>query len=112
MSDAHDKKTRSYNMSRIKDHDTKPEILVRKYLHRKGFRFKLHDKSLPGGPDIVLPKYKTIIFVNGCFFHGHVDCNYYRMLSLVEIFGTKKSQIIKVETLRLSNYCRRKDGML
>jgi DNA mismatch endonuclease (patch repair protein) len=77
MADVHSKETRSYNMSRIKGKDTKPEMLVRKFLHANGFRYKLHDKSLPGKPDIVLPKYKTVIFVHGCFWHGHEGCKYY-----------------------------------
>jgi DNA mismatch endonuclease (patch repair protein) len=64
-------------MSRIKGKDTKPEMLVRKFLHAQGFRFRLHDKKLPGKPDIVLPKYKTVIFVHGCFWHGHEGCKYY-----------------------------------
>ena len=76
MADVHSKKTRSYNMSRIKGQDTKPELLVRKFLFAKGFRYRLHDKNLPGKPDIVLPKYKTIIFVHGCFWHGHKNCKY------------------------------------
>jgi DNA mismatch endonuclease (patch repair protein) len=77
MADVHSKKTRSYNMSRIKGKNTKPEILVRKFLHSKGFRFTLHDKKLPGKPDIVLPKYKMVIFVHGCFWHGHKGCKYF-----------------------------------
>lgn len=75
--DVHDKQTRSYNMSRIKGKNTKPEILVRKFLFSKGFRFRLHVKDLPGKPDIVLPKYKTVIFINGCFWHGHENCKYF-----------------------------------
>lgn len=75
--DVHDKKTRSYNMSRIKGKNTKPEEIVRKYLFSKGFRYRKNDKRLPGTPDIVLPKYKTVIFVNGCFWHGHKDCRYF-----------------------------------
>lgn len=77
MTDVHSKTTRSYNMSQIKGKDTKPELLVRKFLHKKGFRYRLHVKKLPGRPDIVLPKYKTLIFVHGCFWHGHEECNYY-----------------------------------
>jgi len=77
MADVHSKETRSYNMSRIRSKDTKPEMLVRKFLHKNGFRFRLHVKNLPGKPDIVLPKYKTVIFVNGCFWHGHTGCKYY-----------------------------------
>jgi len=66
MADVHTPEQRSFNMSRIRSKDTKPEMLVRKFLHANGFRYKLHDKSLPGKPDIVLPKYKTIIFVHAC----------------------------------------------
>ena len=77
MADVHDKATRSYNMSRIKGKDTKPEMLVRKFLHAQGFRYRLHVKDLPGKPDIVLPKYKTVIFIHGCFWHGHNNCKYY-----------------------------------
>ena len=77
MVDVHNKATRSYNMSRIKSKDTKPEILVRKFLFANGFRYRLHVKELPGKPDIVLPKYKTVIFVNGCFWHGHENCKYF-----------------------------------
>src|ERR1700679_3894425 len=62
---------RSANMSRIRSKDTKPEMLVRKALHRLGFRFRLHVRGLPGRPDIVLPKYRTVIQVKGCFWHGH-----------------------------------------
>lgn len=77
MADVHDKATRSYNMSKIRGKDTKPEVLVRKFLHSKGFRFRIHVKDLPGKPDIVLPKYKTVIFVHGCFWHGHEGCKYF-----------------------------------
>ncbi len=77
MADVHTKQQRSYNMSRIKGRDTKPEMLVRKFLHAQGFRYQLHDKKLPGKPDIVLAKYRTIIFVHGCFWHGHSHCKYY-----------------------------------
>lgn len=77
MADVHSKETRSYNMSQIRSKNTKPEILVRKFLHAQGFRFRLHDKKLPGKPDIVLPKYKTVIFVHGCFWHGHEGCKYF-----------------------------------
>ena len=75
--DVHDKKTRSYNMSQIKGKNTKPEEIVRKYLFAQGFRYRKNDKKLPGTPDIVLPKYKTVIFVNGCFWHGHEGCKYF-----------------------------------
>lgn len=70
---------RSWNMSRIKAKDTKIEIVVRKYLFSKGFRYRKNDKRFPGKPDVVLPKYKTVIFVNGCFWHMHERCKYGRL---------------------------------
>jgi DNA mismatch endonuclease (patch repair protein) len=72
MADVHDTATRSFNMSRIKGKDTKPEMLVRKFLHAHGYRYRLHDKTLPGQPDIVLPKYKAVIFVHGWPWAGLV----------------------------------------
>lgn len=75
--DVHSKDVRSYNMSQIKGKNTKPEILVRKYLFSKGFRYRLYDKKLLGKPDIILPKYRTIIFIHGCFWHGHEGCKYF-----------------------------------
>lgn len=77
MTDVHDPKTRSYNMSQIKCKNTKPELIVRKFLFSKGFRYKLHDRSLPGKPDLVFPRFKTVIFVHGCFWHGHRECKYF-----------------------------------
>lgn len=74
--DVHTPEQRQLNMSAIKGKDTKPEIQVRKALHAQGYRFRLHRKDLPGKPDIVLPKYKTVIFVNGCFWHRHPGCKY------------------------------------
>lgn len=64
-------------MSQIKGKDTKPEMLVRKFLHSNGFRYKLHDKKLPGKPDLVFPKLKTALFIHGCFWHGHKHCKYF-----------------------------------
>jgi len=77
MTDVHDQETRSFNMSRIRSKDTKPEIIVRQFLFREGYRYRLHDKKLPGKPDLVLRKYKTVIFVHGCFWHGHEGCKYF-----------------------------------
>jgi DNA mismatch endonuclease (patch repair protein) len=77
MADVHSKEQRSYNMSRIRSTNTKPELLVRKFLFAHGYRYRLHDKRLPGKPDIVMPKHHTIIFVHGCFWHGHAHCKYY-----------------------------------
>ncbi len=71
----HSKEVRSYNMSRIRSTNTKPEEIVRKYLFSKGFRYRKNVKKLPGCPDIVLSKYRTVIFVNGCFWHMHEGCS-------------------------------------
>lgn len=71
MADNHSKEVRSKNMSHIRSTNSKPEEIVRKYLFSKGFRYRKNVRSLPGCPDIVLPKYKTVIFVNGCFWHKH-----------------------------------------
>ena len=76
MSDILSSSQRHHCMSRIRGKNTKPEILVRKGLHARGFRFRLHNKKLPGSPDIVLPKYGVAIMVNGCFWHGHKGCRY------------------------------------
>lgn len=77
MTDVHTPEQRSFNMQQIKGKNTKPEMLVRRFLHANGYRYKLHDKKLPGKPDIVLPKYRTVIFVHGCFWHGHEGCKYF-----------------------------------
>ena len=76
MTDTVSEAARSYNMSRIRSKDTKPEMLVRRFLLSKGYRYRLHSKKLPGKPDIVLSKYKRVIFVHGCFWHGHEGCKY------------------------------------
>jgi DNA mismatch endonuclease, patch repair protein len=87
---------RSWNMSRIKNRDTKPELLVRSMLHRQGYRFRLHRKDLPGKPDIVLPRHKKIILVHGCFWHRHEGCLYaYTPKSRVEFWQEKFKQNIK-----------------
>ncbi|MEZ5367530.1 MAG: very short patch repair endonuclease [Bryobacterales bacterium] len=74
MADTISKEHRSWNMSRIRGRDTKPELALRSMLHRNGFRFRLHDRSLPGRPDIVLKRYRAAIFVHGCFWHRHKGC--------------------------------------
>lgn len=74
MTDIVDENTRSRMMAGIRGKNTKPEILVRRFLHGRGFRYRLHDRVLPGRPDIVLPRYRTAIFVNGCFWHRHPHC--------------------------------------
>ena len=76
MADIVDRGTRSRIMSRIRGSDTKPEIALRRALHRLGFRYRLRGRGLPGRPDIVLPKYRAVIFVHGCFWHRHLGCAY------------------------------------
>lgn len=76
MADTVSKEQRSWNMSRIRSRDTKPEVKVRSWLFRQGFRFRKNDRRYPGRPDVVLPKYHTVIFVNGCFWHHHEGCRY------------------------------------
>lgn len=92
MADRISSEHRSWNMSRIKGKDTKPEVRVRKYLFSKGFRFRKNDKRYPGKPDIVLPKYKTVIFVNGCFWHLHDNCKNARIPKSHEDFWRAKLQ--------------------
>ena len=87
---------RSWNMSRIRGKDTKPEIIVRSMLHKMGYRFRLHRKDLPGTPDIVLPKYKTVIFVHGCFWHRHKGCKYaYTPKSRIKFWKDKFAETVK-----------------
>ena len=78
MTDVHTPEQRRFNMGQIKHKDTRPELVVRKFLHSKGFRYRLNVKSLQGKPDIVMKKYNVVIFVNGCFWHGHEDCRFYK----------------------------------
>lgn len=110
MTDVHSKEKRSYNMSQIKGKNTKPEILVRKFLFSSGFRYRIHDSKLPGRPDIVLPKYKSVIFINGCFWHGHDDCKYYVMPKtrtdwwIEKINNTKSRDILKINELTNSGW--------
>ena len=95
---------RSRNMSAIKSKNTKPEIKVRKVLHSMGYRFRLHSKDLPGSPDIVLPKYKTVIFVHGCFWHRHENCKYASTPKTRQEFWNKKfTENIKRDKLNQEN---------
>ncbi|MFU8771989.1 MAG: very short patch repair endonuclease [Anaerolineales bacterium] len=96
MTDIISPEHRSWNMSRIRSHNTSPERRVRSFLHRAGFRFRLHVKNLPGRPDIVLPKYRTVIFVHGCYWHRHPGCKYtYTPKSRVEFWKNKFKQNIE-----------------
>jgi len=109
MADNHTKEIRSMNMSHIRSINTKPEETVRKYLFSKGLRYRKNVKNLPGCPDIVLPKYKTVIFVNGCFWHHH-DCKRFKWPSTNENYWRNKinrnveRDAINNEKLRLSGW--------
>lgn len=100
MADRHTKEQRSYNMSRIRSDNTKPEILLRKSLFAKGFRYRINDKKLPGKPDIVLKKYRTAIFVNGCFWHGHEGCKYFVVPKTRTEFWINKIEGNKIRDLK------------
>ncbi|EIP96539.1 DNA mismatch endonuclease Vsr [Opitutaceae bacterium TAV1] len=89
MTDIVNKATRSRMMSGIRGENTKPEIRIRQLLHRDGFRFRLHGRDLPGKPDIVLPRYRAVVFVHGCFWHGH-DCHLFRLPGTRRAFWTAK----------------------
>lgn len=90
MADIVDKHTRSKMMSAVKGKNTTPELIVRRYLHQKGFRFRLHRKDLPGKPDLVLPKYHLAIFVHGCFWHQHPYCRFAAIPTSHILFWRKK----------------------
>ncbi len=90
MADRHSREQRSYNMSRIKNANTKPEIALRKLLFARGFRYRINVKKLPGKPDIVLKKYNVAIFINGCFWHGHQNCKFFIMPKTRQEFWVKK----------------------
>ncbi|MCF8208026.1 MAG: DNA mismatch endonuclease Vsr [Rhodoferax sp.] len=90
MTDIVSPATRSRMMSGINAKNSRPEMLVRRLLHSAGFRFRLHRKDLPGTPDIVLPKFKIAIFVNGCFWHSHSECNYAKVPATHSEFWVKK----------------------
>ena len=103
--DVHTRENRSYNMSQIKGKNTKPEETVRKYLFGRGLRYRKNDKRLPGHPDIVLPKYKTVVLVNGCFWHVHEGCKYFKWPeSNVEFWKNKLTEnrrrdVVKIQAL-------------
>lgn len=90
MTDIYSKEKRSNIMSKIGGKDTKPEIIVRKYLFSKGFRYRINDKRYPGKPDIVLPKYRTVVFIHGCFWHGHENCKASKLPETNSDFWKKK----------------------
>lgn len=103
MADVHDLATRSYNMSMIKGKDTKPEMIVRKFLFSKGLRYRIHNRNLPGKPDITLTNYKTVIFVNGCFWHGHEGCRYFVMPKTRTEWWKQKIEETKIRDVKTLN---------
>lgn len=103
MADVVDKATRSRMMSGIQGKNTKPELLVRKYLHGRGLRFRLHAKELPGKPDLVFPKYKAVVFVHGCFWHQHLGCKYAtRPQTRTEFWNHKLSENVKRDSYQMA----------
>lgn len=110
MADVHSVEVRSYNMSCIRSKDTKPELILRRVLFANGFRYRLHNKSLPGKPDIVLKKYNTVIFVHGCFWHGHKHCRYFVVPKtrtewwLDKIAGNQKNDALKKKALKSADW--------
>src|SRR5438067_7398142 len=93
MADVHTKEQRSRNMAAIRGRDTKPEMIVRRIVHRLGYRFRLHRRDLPGRPDVVLPRHRSVIFVHGCFWHQH-SCRYGRVVpaTRAEFWKTKRDE--------------------
>lgn len=100
MSDTMTPEQRSRCMAAIRGKDTKPEVLVRKFLFAKGLRFRVCNRKLPGTPDIVLPKYKTVIFIDGCFWHGHEGCKYYRLPKTNVAFWKSKIKTNKARDVK------------
>ncbi len=104
MADVHDAPTRSRNMAAIRGKDTRPEMIIRRGLHARGFRFRLHAAGLPGKPDLVFPKYRAVVLVNGCFWHGH-ECSMFRWPSSRQEFwkekitGNKRRDLANLEGL-------------
>ncbi|AXJ06464.1 very short patch repair endonuclease [Pseudomonas fluorescens] len=95
MTDVLSPEQRKLNMSRIRGSDTKPEMLIRRSLHARGFRYRLHDRELPGSPDLVFPRYHAVIFVNGCFWHGH-NCPMFKLPSTRPEFWLRKIESNRV----------------
>lgn len=110
MADIKSPEARSYNMSQIRGKDTKPELIVRKFLFKNGFRYRVNNSKLPGKPDIVLARYKTVIFVNGCFWHGHTGCKYFKLPTtnrsfwIKKIARTKEKDLENIENLKISGH--------
>lgn len=109
MADVFSKEKRSEVMSKIRGKNTKYEVLVAKWLHSKGFRYRKNDSRYPGKPDIVLPKYKTVVFIHGCFWHGHDNCKLFKIPKSRTEFWTQKIECNK-ERDRKNEKLLRDDG--
>ena len=109
MADVHSPAQRSFNMSRIRGADTKPELLLRSLLHRRGLRFRKNVATLPGRPDIVLPKHKAVILVHGCFWHRHPGCKFATTPASNKIFWTAKFAKT-IERDRMAEHALREQG--
>ena len=103
--DVHTPEQRSHNMSRIRGRDTKPEMVLRKGLHAAGFRFRLHDRSLPGSPDLTFPRFRAVVLVHGCFWHGH-ECPMFRWPSSRPEFWAAKIKGNRIRDLRTQDELR------
>lgn len=102
MVDVVDKTTRSRMMSGIRGRNTAPELMVRKALHKRGFRFRLHVRDMPGRPDVVLPRHRAVLFVHGCFWHGH-DCHYCKLPATRTEFWSNKVEVNRRNDVRAIN---------
>lgn len=102
MTDVFDQETRSRIMSKVKSEDTKPEMKVRSLIHKAGFRFRLHQRNLPGNPDLVLPKYRIAVFVHGCFWHGH-ECSRFRWPKSNSLYWRNKIERNRKRDLDVKN---------
>jgi len=107
MADIVDSKTRSRMMSGIRGKNTKPEMIIRKALFKRGFRYRIHYKELPGKPDIVFPKYRAVVFVHGCFWHGH-DCHLFKWPKSRADFWKKKIETNRERDIRNREACKKK----
>ena len=107
MTDVFSKEKRSWIMSRVKGRNTKPEVLVRSFVHRMGYRFRIHRRDLPGNPDIVLPRYAKVIFIHGCFWHGHKRCPRSKRPTTNVSFWNKKLDANKERDSRFLRKLRR-----
>jgi DNA mismatch endonuclease (patch repair protein) len=107
MADVFDRQTRSRVMATIRGKDTSPELTVRRFLHRRGFRFRIHARNLPGRPDLVLARHRTVIFVNGCFWHQHAECRFAVMPKSNRSFWREKLRSNQIRDRRTAARLRR-----